>query len=228
MGARVLFTPLLSSDTVSPSAYLLQLASDPEHSVTLLLDAGWDERFDEASVNTLLVCGLASPTLQGTISMHSTHHMTVTHMAPDRLFRWGCAGSGTKGGCCAAQSPRHRSFGRNTAAGGTRRLAGARTAGLRHRWQAVASVHVEHEHCAAAGSWMQAPVYATVPVQRMGQVTMRDACRAQTAESDAPPFSLGDVDRAFAHVTQLRWRETVIVPGSVALQQLNPPILACK
>ena len=57
MGASVLFTPLLDNGAVSPSAHLLQLASDPEHSVTLLLDAGWDERFDEAANGALLVSG---------------------------------------------------------------------------------------------------------------------------------------------------------------------------
>lgn len=64
---------------------------------------------------------------------------------------------------------------------------------------------------------MQAPVYATVPVQRMGQVTMRDACRARAAATEAPPFSLAEVDRAFAHITQLRWRQTVNLPGALPL-----------
>jgi Metallo-beta-lactamase superfamily domain len=64
---------------------------------------------------------------------------------------------------------------------------------------------------------MQAPVYATVPVQRMGQVTMRDACRARAEATEAPPFSLADVDRAFAHITQLRWRQTVNLPGALPL-----------
>jgi Cft2 family RNA processing exonuclease len=63
----------------------------------------------------------------------------------------------------------------------------------------------------------QAPVYATVPVQRMGQVTMRDACRARAEATEAPPFSLADVDRAFSHITQLRWRQTVNLPGALSL-----------
>jgi cleavage and polyadenylation specificity factor subunit 2 len=74
---------------------------------------------------------------------------------------------------------------------------------------------------AAGGCPLQAPVYATVPVQRMGQVTMRDACRARAAETEAPPFSLADVDRAFAHVTQLRWRQTVNLPGALPLHLRN-------
>jgi hypothetical protein len=72
MGASVRFKPLFGSDTASPSAYLLQLATDPEHSFTLLLDAGWDERFDEAAVSALLVCGLlAQQRTAFTCSMHT-------------------------------------------------------------------------------------------------------------------------------------------------------------
>ena len=59
MGASMRFTPLLDTGAVSPSAHLLQLATGTEHSVTLLLDAGWDERFDESAVSPLLVRGLA-------------------------------------------------------------------------------------------------------------------------------------------------------------------------
>jgi hypothetical protein len=69
MGASVRFTPLFGSGTVSPSAHLLQLATDAEHSFTLLLDAGWDERFDEAAVSTLLVRCLLI-TAEATVSMH--------------------------------------------------------------------------------------------------------------------------------------------------------------
>lgn len=81
-----------------------------------------------------------------------------------------------------------------------------------HAWKIL--VHFIQQ---LGGIPMQAPVYATVPVQRMGQVTMRDACRARAAATQAPPFSLEDVDRAFAHITQLRWRQTVNLPGALPL-----------
>ena len=55
MGARVVCTPLSGADAASPPAYLLQLGggSDDAGGFTFLLDAGWDEDFDEAALAAL-------------------------------------------------------------------------------------------------------------------------------------------------------------------------------
>lgn len=60
---------------------------------------------------------------------------------------------------------------------------------------------------------MQAPIYATMPVHRMGQLALREACLSRAAESDFTAFSLADVDAAFGTITQLRWRQTVSLTG---------------
>lgn len=220
MGASVRFTPLLDNGSVSPSAHLLQLATDPEHSVTLLLDAGWDERFSEAAVSALLVRGFPIFTLSTVMSTQTTSTLCVCVVKQAAILSLGgLAGSGTQGGCRAAQSPGHCTPGRAAAPVGPRRDAGARMAGHVHNFADCMFDHEAPAQRLPSSCWLptQAPIYATVPVQRMGQVTMRDACRARTAAAEAPPFSLADLDRAFAHITQLRWRQTVNLPGALPL-----------
>ena len=61
-------------------------------------------------------------------------------------------------------------------------------------------------------------MYATVPVARMGQVTLREVLLSRAADSDFSAFSLEEVDAAFDHVTPLRWRQTVALTGGTRVQ----------
>lgn len=56
-GSEVEFTPLLGVEAGSPAAYLLRLGA-----CTLLLDAGWDEDFNEGSL-VRAACRLSQPPL---------------------------------------------------------------------------------------------------------------------------------------------------------------------
>ncbi|KAG8464044.1 hypothetical protein KFE25_000212 [Diacronema lutheri] len=65
---------------------------------------------------------------------------------------------------------------------------------------------------------LRCPVYATLPVWRMGQMFIYDAFQARASEcgGDVDGFDLDDVDDAFAHVTQLKYSQTVRLRGPCA------------
>ncbi len=63
----------------------------------------------------------------------------------------------------------------------------------------------------------QAPVYATLPVAKMGQLLMLSQHAAQRELSDAPPFSGDDVDAACELFRPLRYQQLVTLAGACLL-----------
>ena len=68
---------------------------------------------------------------------------------------------------------------------------------------------------------MQTPVYATLPVAKMGQLLMHSQLAAQRQLSDAPPFSGDDVDAACELFRPLRYQQLVNLAGA-ALRVMSP------
>lgn len=60
---------------------------------------------------------------------------------------------------------------------------------------------------------MSAPVYATYPVQKMGEIFMYDQYETRHAVSDFDTFDLDDVDEAFARITPLKYQQTFTMEG---------------
>ena len=65
-----------------------------------------------------------------------------------------------------------------------------------------------------------APVYATHPVSKMGQMFLYDQCLNRAAVSEFDAFDLNDVDKAFAHITTLKYQQVFSLTG----QPLNSRI----
>ena len=61
---------------------------------------------------------------------------------------------------------------------------------------------------------LRAPVYGTLPVQRMGRLYLREAVRALSAASDFELFTLADVDVAFGeNFSPLRFLQQLVSVG---------------
>ena len=58
-----------------------------------------------------------------------------------------------------------------------------------------------------------APIYATHPVSKMGQMFLYDQCLNRAAVSEFDAFDLNDVDKAFAHVTTLKYQQVFSLTG---------------
>jgi cleavage and polyadenylation specificity factor subunit 2 len=56
---------------------------------------------------------------------------------------------------------------------------------------------------------LQAPIYATVPVYKMGQMFMYDAFESKKKDEDFTLWDLDDVDSAFDKVTQLKYSQRI-------------------
>ncbi|OQR70465.1 putative cleavage and polyadenylation specificity factor subunit 2 isoform 2 [Tropilaelaps mercedesae] len=65
--------------------------------------------------------------------------------------------------------------------------------------------HLRHE--------IKCPVYATVPVYKMGQLFMYDLHQSRHNMENFEEFSLDDVDEAFDMITQLKYNQSVIFQG---------------
>lgn len=62
---------------------------------------------------------------------------------------------------------------------------------------------------------LNAPVYGTLPVHRMGQIALYDAFQAKTKnDSDFALFSLDDVDAVFEKFKQLKYSEKLTLTSS--------------
>ena len=59
----------------------------------------------------------------------------------------------------------------------------------------------------------QAPVYATLPVHKMGQMVAYEAFLSRAAVADFTTYDLDDVDAAFSAVRQLRYQQHVSFSG---------------
>jgi cleavage and polyadenylation specificity factor subunit 2 len=57
---------------------------------------------------------------------------------------------------------------------------------------------------AFAKAGMKAKVYATLPVLKMGQLTLYDIVQSRTDKEDFEVFSLADIDSAWDHFVPLR------------------------
>ncbi|CAL8467688.1 g7226 [Coccomyxa elongata] len=60
---------------------------------------------------------------------------------------------------------------------------------------------------------LSVPVYATFPVQKMGEIFMYDQYVTRHAVSDFAAFNLDDVDEAFARITPLKYQQTLTLEG---------------
>eukprot|EP00045_Choanoeca_perplexa_P010094 m.100904 g.100904 ORF g.100904 m.100904 type:complete len:751 (+) comp15146_c0_seq2:104-2356(+) len=61
---------------------------------------------------------------------------------------------------------------------------------------------------------LKCPVYATIPVENMGQLFMYDIHHARANQEDFDLFTLDDVDAAFAHITKVNYKQAVTIPGT--------------
>jgi cleavage and polyadenylation specificity factor subunit 2 len=91
------------------------------------------------------------------------------------------------------------------------------------RITAVLLSHADVAHCGALAylhgrAGLRAPVYATIPVAMMGQMTLYDAHHARHALEDFGAWSLDDVDAAFAAVVRLHYAQRVQVPGTQGIE----------
>jgi len=57
-------------------------------------------------------------------------------------------------------------------------------------------------------------MFMTIPVYRMGQLTLYDAWNSVNSQRDMTSFSLDDVDAVFDHVTQLKYSQHYSVGGT--------------
>lgn len=60
---------------------------------------------------------------------------------------------------------------------------------------------------------LSVPVYATFPVQKMGEIFMYDQYVTRHAVSEFAVFNLDDVDEAFARITPLKYQQTFTLEG---------------
>uniref|UniRef100_A0A7S3EJW3 Cleavage and polyadenylation specificity factor subunit 2 n=1 Tax=Rhodosorus marinus TaxID=101924 RepID=A0A7S3EJW3_9RHOD len=60
---------------------------------------------------------------------------------------------------------------------------------------------------------LNVPVFATLPVWRMGQMFMYDAVLAKKEQEDFNEFDLDDVDNAFERITQLKFQQPFALTG---------------
>lgn len=69
---------------------------------------------------------------------------------------------------------------------------------------------------------LKCPVYATVPVYKMGQMFMYDLYQSRNNSEDFDMFTLDDVDSAFDRITQLKYSQTVTLTGKGHGLQITP------
>jgi cleavage and polyadenylation specificity factor subunit 2 len=67
-----------------------------------------------------------------------------------------------------------------------------------------------------------AQIYATLPVQKMGQLTMYDIVLSRQAKEDFDLFSLADVDTAWDNFVQLRYQQSVSLSGKAEGITVSP------
>jgi len=69
---------------------------------------------------------------------------------------------------------------------------------------------------------LSCPVYATVPVYKMGQMFLYDIYQARHNIEDFTLFTLDDVDATFEKITQLKYNQTVVLKGKGQGLALTP------
>lgn len=58
------------------------------------------------------------------------------------------------------------------------------------------------------------PIFATIPVYKMGQMFMYDVYQSHHNMEDFDTFTLDDVDAAFDRITQLKYNQSVSLKGT--------------
>lgn len=64
---------------------------------------------------------------------------------------------------------------------------------------------------------LNCPIYATIPVYKMGQMFMYDLYQSQYNMKEFCIFSLDDVDATFEKIIQLKYNQTVSLKGRSVL-----------
>ncbi|CAK0764272.1 hypothetical protein CVIRNUC_003141 [Coccomyxa viridis] len=67
-----------------------------------------------------------------------------------------------------------------------------------------------------------APIYATYPVNKMGQMFLYDQCLNRAAVSEFDAYDLNDVDAAFAHITTLKYQQVFSLSGNAEGFSITP------
>ncbi len=60
---------------------------------------------------------------------------------------------------------------------------------------------------------LRCPVYATIPVYKMGQMFMYDLYQSRRNGEEFDLFTLDDVDAAFEQVVQVKYSQTIQLKG---------------
>jgi cleavage and polyadenylation specificity factor subunit 2 len=190
------FTPLYGVHGDQPLCYLLRMGD-----FTVLLDCGWDDAFDTEFLRPL-------ESVAGEIDAGRP-----VCLQPACLLRPPPAGRAATT-CRALLAGRPRSPAPPPLP--ARRMP---TRALPPANGAVLLSHPDTRHLGALPYLIgrlgcTAPVYATLPVHKMGQMYCYDQFLSRSAASDFRAFDLDDVDAAFARVTPLRFQQTLSLAGA--------------
>lgn len=96
-----------------------------------------------------------------------------------------------------------------------------------HQIDAVLLSYPDHTHLGAlpyivGKAGMKCPIYATIPVYKMGQMFMYDLYQSRHNTEDFEIFTLDDVDSAFDKIIQLKYSQTVHLKGKGHGIQITP------
>ena len=87
-----------------------------------------------------------------------------------------------------------------------------------HLIDAVLLSYPDHNHLGAlpymvGKCGLSCPVFATIPVYKMGQMFMYDLYQSRHNTEEFDIFTLDDIDAAFDKITQLKYSQTVSLKG---------------
>lgn len=92
-----------------------------------------------------------------------------------------------------------------------------------NRIDAVLITHPDLQHIGAlpylvGKCGLNCPIYATVPVYKMGQMFLYDFVLSKSAVEDFQFFDLDDVDSAFDKMVQLKYNQSLNLKGTFAIR----------
>ena len=73
---------------------------------------------------------------------------------------------------------------------------------------------------------LKCPVYATIPVYKMGQMFMYDLYQSRHNGEEFTLFTLDDVDAAFDLIIQVKYSQTVQLKGVLTLEEMLAVIMS--
>ncbi|BFZ11972.1 hypothetical protein BsWGS_15011 [Bradybaena similaris] len=96
-----------------------------------------------------------------------------------------------------------------------------------HQVDAVLLTYPDHLHLGAlpylvGKGHLNCPIYATVPVYKMGQMFMYDLFQSRHNSQDFDKFTLDEVDAAFDRIIQLEYSQTITLKGKGHGLQITP------